>query len=83
MKFGSPFFIILCLTVRYKYKSSFTTLGLFDVIQITVAINSKSKEHHDKIAITSVVKIVGLVPVWEMADILMGDWSLITRLEVT
>ena len=76
-------FLHLSLTVWLIYESLLSTLGLFDIVHVTVSIDSEHAKDKQHISITFVVERVWLVPGWEFAHIPVGDWCLVTWLKIT
>ena len=71
------------LAVALVNESTLAALSLLDVSKVAVAIESKDTQEQHEVAVSIVVEHVWLVPVWELAHILMGEWGLIAWLEVT
>ena len=57
-------------------------LLLLDIVQVGVAEKAHSTEEEGKVTLACVVEGVGLVPVWEFTNIVMGKRSLVTDLLV-
>ena len=76
-------FLSLSLEVTSVNKAGLSSFSLLDICEITVSEGGETSQEEKQIPISIVVIHVWLVPVWELASILMGNWGLITRLEIS
>ena len=76
-------FLSLSLEVTSVNKASLSSFSLLDICEITVSEEGETSQEEKQVPISIVVIHVWLVPVWELASILMGNWGLITRLEIS
>ena len=76
-------FLSLSLEVTSVNKASPSSFSLLDICKITVSEEGETSQEEKQVPISIVVIHVWLVPVWELASILMGNWGLITRLEIS
>ena len=63
--------------------AAFASLLLADVIQVGVAKEAHSTEKESQVALTVVIERVGLVPVWELASVLVRQRCFVSHFHVT
>ena len=69
-------------SVEHEDLSRLSSLSLGDIVEVSIATNRESEESSHKPPMALIVHSVGLVPVWELSNVLVGIRSVVSLLHV-